>query len=202
MSQTEAPARAGRPKDSAATKELLLAAATEEFSEYGLAGARIDRIAARAGANKRLLYVYFGDKDELFDAVLARQIDVLAEAVPLTPDDLAAFAAARFDYVLANPQAARLAAWRAFERAEPTDAEQRSYKAKVNAIAKAQRDGKIYGAIPAMDLFAIVLRLTESWLSAPPALRAVAGKDPLSSARLRQHRAALIDAVRRITALR
>ncbi|MDQ1752702.1 MAG: hypothetical protein QOE71_3758 [Pseudonocardiales bacterium] len=202
MSQTEAPARAGRPKDSAATKELLLAAATEEFSEYGLAGARIDRIAARAGANKRLLYVYFGDKDELFDAVLARQIDVLAEAVPLTPDDLAAFAAARFDYVLANPQAARLAAWRAFERAEPTDAEQRSYKAKVNAIAKAQRDGKIYGAIPAMDLFAIVLRMTESWLSAPPALRAVAGKDPLSSARLRQHRAALIDAVRRITALR
>jgi AcrR family transcriptional regulator len=202
MSQTEAPARAGRPKDSAATKELLLAAATEEFSEYGLAGARIDRIAARAGANKRLLYVYFGDKDELFDAVLARQIDVLAEAVPLTPDDLAAFAAARFDYVLANPQAARLAAWRAFERAEPTDAEQRSYKAKVNAIAKAQRDGKINGAIPAMDLFAIVLRMTESWLSAPPALRAVAGKDPLSSARLRQHRAALIDAVHRITALR
>jgi AcrR family transcriptional regulator len=197
--QTDTPARPRRPKDSAATKELLLAAATEEFSEYGLAGARIDRIAQRAGANKRLLYVYFGDKDHLFEIVLARQIDALREAVPFMPDDLAVFAGARFDYVLANPQAGRLAAWRAFERAEPTDVERRSYKTRINAIAKAQREGKTSRAIPAVDLFAIVLRMTESWLSAPPALRAAAGKEPLSSARIRQHRAALINAVRRIT---
>jgi AcrR family transcriptional regulator len=200
MSTAGAMPRTSRPRDSAATKELLLAAAAEEFSEYGLAGARIDRIAARAGANKRLLYVYFGDKDQLFDAVLERQINVLADAVPLDPYDLAGFAAARFDYVLANPQVARLAAWRAFERAEPTDVERRSYKAKVAAVEAGQRDGEINDAIPAIDLFAMVLRLTESWLSAPPALKAVTGKDPLSSARLRRHRAALIDAVQRITA--
>jgi len=139
------------------------------------------------------------DKDQFFDAVLQRQIDALAEAVPLTPEDLGMFAGARFDHMLANPQAARLAAWRAFERAEPTDAERRGYKAKVAAIAAAQRDGKLYDGIPAMDMFGIVLRMTESWLSAPPALRAVAGKDPMSSARLRRHRAALVEAVRTIT---
>lgn len=189
----------GRPRDSQATKELLLAAATDEFSEYGLAGARIDRIAERAGANKRLLYVYFGDKDTLFDAVLERQVGLLAEAVPLTPDDLASYAGARFDHMLRNPQAARLAAWRAFERAGPTEAERRSYKAKVDAIAKAQREGKLYDGIPALDMFAMVLRITESWLSAPPALMALGGQRPLSSARLRQHRKALVDAVRRIT---
>ncbi|HEY2688320.1 MAG TPA: TetR family transcriptional regulator [Streptosporangiaceae bacterium] len=196
MTAAQAPAR--RPRNSAATKELLLAAATEEFAEHGLAGARIDRIAERAGANKRLLYVYFGDKDQLFDAVL-RQIATLAEAVPLTPGDLGAFAGARFDHMLTHPQAARLAAWRSFERAEPTDAERRSYQAKVDAIAEAQRDGQVYDGLPAVDLFAIVLRMTESWLSAPPALMAVAGPQPLSDARLKQHRAALVKAVRRIS---
>jgi AcrR family transcriptional regulator len=199
MSQTTTAPAKGRPRDSHATKELLLAAATEEFSDYGLAGARIDRIAERAGANKRLLYVYFGDKDRLFDAVLERQIGLLAESVPLTPDDLGSYAGARFDHMLKNPQAARLAAWRAFERAEPTDAERRGYKTKVEAVARAQREGKLYDGMPALDMFAIVLRVTESWLSAPPALMALAGKDPLSSTRLRQHRKALVEAVRRIT---
>ncbi len=199
MSQPHPTPAKGRPRDSRATKELLLAAATEEFSEYGLAGARIDRIAERAGANKRLLYVYFGDKDKIFDAVIERQIGLLAETVPLTPGDLGSYASARFDYMVKNPQAARLAGWRAFERAEPTEAERRGYKAKVNAIAKAQREGKLYDGMPALDMFAIVLRMTESWLSAPPALMAVAGKDPLSSARLRQHRKALVEAVRRMT---
>lgn len=189
----------GRPRDSKATKELLLTAATDEFSEHGLAGARIDRIAERAGANKRLLYVYFGDKDTLFDAVLERQIGLLAEAIPLTPDDLGSYAGARFDHMLRNPQSARLAAWRAFERAEPTEAERRSYKSKIDAITRAQRDGKLYAGMPALDMFAIVLRMTDSWLSAPPALTALAGKDPLSPARLRQHRRALVEAVRRIT---
>ena len=155
---------------------FVTAAATEEFSEYGLAGARIDRIAERAGANKRLLYVYFGDKDTLFDAVIERQIGLLAETVPSpTAHDLGSYAGARFDHMLRDPQAARLAAWRAFERAEPTDAERRGYKTKVNAIARAQREGKLYDGMPALDMFAIVLRMTESWLSAPPALMAVAG---------------------------
>ena len=48
----------------------ILAAALEEFARFGLGGARVDRIAARAGANKRMLYYYFGNKEELFLAVL------------------------------------------------------------------------------------------------------------------------------------
>jgi AcrR family transcriptional regulator len=192
-------ARTARPRNSHATKELLLAAATEEFSEYGFAGARIDRIAERARANKRLLYAYFGDKDRLFEVVMERQIEALRQAVPFTGDDLAADAAARFDYVLANPRISRLATWRAFERADPTAAEQRSYATKVAAVAAAQRAGKIRTDIPAIDLMAMVLRLTESWLSAPPALRAVAGTEPMSPKRLRQHRAALVEAVRSLT---
>jgi AcrR family transcriptional regulator len=54
------------------TRQRILDAALEEFSRHGLGGARVDRIAQRAAANKRMLYYYFGDKDGLFLAVLER----------------------------------------------------------------------------------------------------------------------------------
>jgi AcrR family transcriptional regulator len=203
-SDTDEPApRASRPKNSAATKELLLAAATAEFADHGLAGARIDRIAERAGANKRLLYVYFGDKEQLFEAVLQQQIGRLAEETPLVGGDLAAYAAARFDFMLAHPETARLAAWRRFEHdGHFSPAEVESYRAKVAAVAEAQRAGRLDDGLPAVDLFAIVLRITESWLDAPPALAAAAGDGARSGERLREHRAALLEAVGRITAPR
>jgi len=67
--------RAARPRqpgtrDPAGTRSRILDAATVEFARLGLGGARVDRIAARAGANKRMLYYYFGDKEDLFLAVL------------------------------------------------------------------------------------------------------------------------------------
>ncbi len=52
------------------TRKKLLTAARREFAKSGLAGARVDEIAARAGVNKQLLYHYFGDKDTLYLAVL------------------------------------------------------------------------------------------------------------------------------------
>jgi AcrR family transcriptional regulator len=52
------------------TRVRILEAATAEFAQHGFGGARVDRIAERAQANKRMLYYYFGSKDELFLAVL------------------------------------------------------------------------------------------------------------------------------------
>jgi AcrR family transcriptional regulator len=57
-------------RDPARTRSKILDAATVEFARYGLGGARVDRIAQRAGANKRMLYYYFGSKEELFLAAL------------------------------------------------------------------------------------------------------------------------------------
>ena len=57
-------------RDPAATRRKLLTAARREFAKSGLAGARVDEIAARAGVNKQLVYHYFGDKDALYLAVL------------------------------------------------------------------------------------------------------------------------------------
>jgi AcrR family transcriptional regulator len=56
----------------AATRQRILDAALVEFAEKGLAGARVDDIAARAGANKRMLYAHFGSKEELWLVVLER----------------------------------------------------------------------------------------------------------------------------------
>jgi len=61
--------RAGR-RNPVRNQERILQAATEEFARYGLGGARVDRIAARAGANKRMLYYYYGNKEDLFLKVL------------------------------------------------------------------------------------------------------------------------------------
>jgi AcrR family transcriptional regulator len=62
--------RGSRRRNSAKNQERILRAATGEFARRGLGGARVDRIAARAGANKRMLYYYFGNKDDLFLHVL------------------------------------------------------------------------------------------------------------------------------------
>jgi AcrR family transcriptional regulator len=66
---TEAALRNSR-RNPGRNKDRILRAATGEFARFGLGGARVDRIAERAGANKRMLYYYFGNKDELFLAVL------------------------------------------------------------------------------------------------------------------------------------
>ena len=57
-------------RDPARNQERILKAATAEFARYGLGGARVDRIAERAGANKRMLYYYYGNKEALFLAVM------------------------------------------------------------------------------------------------------------------------------------
>lgn len=59
-----------RVRDAEATKARILKAAKREFAMYGLGGARVDNIAERAKANKRMIYHYFGGKEELFTAIL------------------------------------------------------------------------------------------------------------------------------------
>ncbi|WP_341487315.1 TetR/AcrR family transcriptional regulator [Pararhizobium sp. A13] len=57
-------------RDPERTRAAILDAATVEFAGNGMGGARVDAIAERAGTNKRMLYHYFGDKEQLYLAVL------------------------------------------------------------------------------------------------------------------------------------
>ena len=66
-------ASADRTRNAEATREDILEAATEEFADKGLSGARIDKIAERTSSSKRMIYYYFGSKDALYRAVLERE---------------------------------------------------------------------------------------------------------------------------------
>jgi TetR/AcrR family transcriptional regulator len=98
-------------RDAERTRQALLAAAEIEFSTKGLAGARVDVIADQAAANKRMLYYYFGSKDELYLAVLERAYGAMRKAErELNLTNLAPLVAIKtlvefkFDYCQQNQQ--------------------------------------------------------------------------------------------------
>jgi AcrR family transcriptional regulator len=73
-------ARRAVTRDPERTRAAILAAATAEFTAKGLTGARVDAIAKSAGANKRMIYHYFGDKDGLYLAVLEATYEAIRVA--------------------------------------------------------------------------------------------------------------------------
>jgi AcrR family transcriptional regulator len=186
-------------RDSTATKARLLEAATEEFAAHGIAGARVDRIAAAANANKQLIYAYFGSKDQLFDAVLTTRFRALTEDVPFAPDDIAGYVGRLFDYLVAHLEVLRLATWAGLERPTAVAAfEADSYRTKLIAIADAQRDSRLDASFAPADLLALALGITGAWFTASEALRTHDSADPWSPQRLAQFRAAAVEATSRI----
>src|SRR5919197_326461 len=161
-------------RDSGATKERLLEAATGEFAAHGIAGARVDRIAAGAKANKQLIYAYFGSKEQLFDAVLDRNCEPLVQEVPFDPDDLPGYVGRLFDYVVEHPEVVRLVLWAGLER--PT----------------------VDAAFAPADLLALLIGLTGAWFTASEAIRTHDTKQPWSPKRLAQFRRAAVEAAARI----
>lgn len=100
-----------KSRDPAATRARILAAAKTEFARKGLGGARVDDIAARARTNKRMLYHYFGNKEDLFRITLEDAYALFREAearLELEKDDpvTAVKRLIRFswDYYIDNPE--------------------------------------------------------------------------------------------------
>lgn len=149
-------------RDKEATKRRLLDAATDEFAAYGIAGARVDRIAKNAGANKALIYAYFCSKEYLFEMVVQEQVDLAIKSVPITPDDLPGYAGRLFDRYLEHPEVLRLIGWLRLEQgfdAMP-EAERRAYADKVAAIQEAQRAGSVPDHFDAEELLSLVVHLS------------------------------------------
>ncbi len=195
---TESTPLTTKQRQSQATQKRLLAAAFEEFQLHGLAGARVDRIAERAKSNKRLIYIYFGNKEQLFDAVVQRSLEAMidAHAVPF-PDDLPGYAVELFDYLEERPGVQRLFSWRNLERTDTSEAEQGAYRDKVAQIAEAQRAGRLDAKLPAAHVFAFLLGVVQSWAIASEALRDAAGEDAACDRR----RESVREAVARVTGM-
>jgi AcrR family transcriptional regulator len=182
-------------RDAAATRARILAAAIDEFAEFGEAGARIDRIAEAAGANKRSIYVYFGNKDGLFDATLVHVIDTMTTEVPLTETDLPGYAGRLFDYLLQHPEGWRLSMWRQLERPASGPDDSPIFARKIEAMHRSSAPNT---GLPPTDLIALVMALTVAWFINPTALLTADGADIGSPKRIATHRAALVEAARRI----
>ncbi|MFD8778452.1 TetR family transcriptional regulator [Streptomyces sp. NPDC059916] len=189
------------PPDATATKKRLLKAAHNEFAQFGLAGARVDRIAEAAQANKRLIYVHFGNKNDLFDLVVANSLADLAKAVPFTAEDLPGYAGNLFDYLLDHPQVLRLTGWAQLERPDASPAQVDAYRPKIEAISSAQQQDIVTRTVTPADVLALLLGLTTAWACASPALRSLADQPPWDPERLQIHRAAMIAAVQALTTL-
>ncbi|MFE5570390.1 TetR family transcriptional regulator [Amycolatopsis japonica] len=160
-------------RDKEATKRKLLDAATTEFATYGIAGARVDRIAKNAGANKALIYAYFCSKEELFEKVVEEQVDLAIRTLTITPEDLPGYAGRLFDRYLEHPQLLRLMGWLRLENgfdAAP-EAEVRAHADKVAAIQAAQRAGTVPDHFDAEELLSLVVHLSILGFSSPTATR-------------------------------
>jgi AcrR family transcriptional regulator len=156
-------------RNAEATKERILEAAMAEFSTYGIAGARVDRIAKEAGCNKNLIYIYFENKETLFTTVLRKHLSRVYLELVFTPDDLPAYALQVFDFAMANPDLMRLMAWFGLEQAIGSPSERRAVTdEKITALLQAQDEGRIGKAFPPAFLLTTVMTLATAWTAANP----------------------------------
>ncbi len=115
MREKNKPSKYSHQRDSEATKKRILEAAKQEFASHGLSGARVDVIAEKAEANKRMIYHYFGNKEELFTVVLEdAYIDIRSEEKELHLEKLDPETALKtlveftWNYYLKNPTFLRI----------------------------------------------------------------------------------------------
>ncbi len=104
------PATPGGDAEGNATRAAILAAARTEFAGKGLSGARVKKIADRAGVNKQLIYYYFGSKEDLYRAALEavyaeiRELERSLKLGDLPPAEaMAALIRFSFDYLARHP---------------------------------------------------------------------------------------------------
>ena len=180
-----------------ATKRRILDAASAEFARFGIAGARVDRIAAEARSNKAQMNSYFGSKDALFDAVYSEHIGWMVNSVPLRGDDLPGYAVRLYDAYLAHPEVVRLTTWARLER-HPVgdlynDGEDHN-RGKVDAIREGQRTGRIDAGQDAEDVLSLMTAMSMAW--SPASALIAAGPDDADDLHARR-RIALASTVRR-----
>ncbi|WP_394850779.1 TetR/AcrR family transcriptional regulator [Pendulispora brunnea] len=137
-------AREPRARDPERSRARILSAAMKEFALRGFAGARVDAIAKRARINKRMLYHYFGNKKELFEAtILAIQADKeqIIEAGPQHVQDMLPYI---YDNFGSKRDWMRMMQWEALtygSREVPSEKMRaKLFKPGLDRVAKAQRE--------------------------------------------------------------
>jgi TetR/AcrR family transcriptional regulator len=186
-------------RTTAELRDTILGAARSEFAQYGLAGARIDRIARAADASKERLYAHFKDKESLFRSVVAADGAEFFAAVTLRPDAVPEFVGDIYDVACRRPEHVRMITWANLEglALDPPPIEDReSIQARdVGVIEAAQAAGYVDPAWRPMELLVLLFGVALAWAQSPHP-DAVTVDPAIVAAR----RAAAVEAARRIVA--
>ncbi len=180
-----------RTRDAERTRQKILRAAMAEFSAHGLGGARIEAIATRAGINKRLIYYYFGAKDDLFLAVLERTYADIREAeAQLHLDDMPPAEAVRlliaftWKHYIAHPEFLSLLNSENLHRARHLKGSPRILKVNspvietlARVLERGRRDGLFRGGVDPVQLYISIAALAYFYLSNQHTLSSVFGRD-------------------------
>jgi AcrR family transcriptional regulator len=181
-------------------RDEILAAARAEFAQYGLAGARIDRIARAAQASKERLYAHFGDKETLFRQVVAADIAEFLRAVTLRADAVPDWVGNLYDLARTRPEHLRMMTWAHLEGLnldEPrADGEPIPAQA-IAAIEAAQAGGHVDRAWQPVDLLVILSGIGLAWAHWPDPYAVTDDPTPIA-----HRRAAAVEAATRIIATR
>ncbi|MFN0163704.1 MAG: TetR/AcrR family transcriptional regulator [Burkholderiales bacterium] len=182
------------PRDPEQTRARILAAARDEFARFGLGGARVDRIAAAAGANKRMLYYYFGNKDALFLAVLEGAYEHIRDAekaLHLTeidpPEAIRRLIAFTWEYYLEHPEfmtllnSANLHRARHLEKSTKVRSMHSPFVAMIEEILeRGRRAGVFRAGVDPVQLYVSIAALTYFYLGNKYTLSAIFGRDLMS----------------------
>jgi len=184
--------------DTERTKRLLLDAATAEFSEHGLAGARVDRIAAVAGVNKERIYQYFGKKDDLFAAVLGEALRASMDAVSLEgtgAEAVGEYAGRLFDHHLEDGVIPRLVFWEGLELGDAAARNPARIAYHAEKVARLQRMMPGVGRRETGELLLTVVSLVNAWPVLPQLDALIVSDDVSSRTRIARRRAAIVATV-------
>lgn len=155
-----------RLRDPDRTKARIFQAAADEFAARGFDGARMDKIAELAGINKRMIYVYWGDKQELYREILRQKVQAMHEV--FTPDwgSPADNLVCYFKGTVAERELLRFIQWEALgDLGPPLVAEEdrrASFGLKVDAMRQDQLDGRMTSEIPP-DLIMLIFMALSSY---------------------------------------
>ncbi|MCI2956205.1 TetR family transcriptional regulator [Agromyces atrinae] len=177
------------------TQQLLLDAATREFCDHGLAGARVDRIASTAGVNKERIYQYFGKKTDLFDTVVATALRRLMDEVPIEGRGAAAmgdYAGRLFDHHVRDRTVPRLLFWEGLERGEDAHSSPERRERHELKVTLVTRVLPCASRREAADLLLTIVSLCDAWVVLPQLDALLAGD---ASNRVAERRAAIVEAV-------
>jgi AcrR family transcriptional regulator len=195
--------------DPESTKRRIFEAAVEEFAEHGSAGARVDRIAAKARANKESIYRYFGTKDELLHRVIDQYLDERGERMLPQERELDRYAADTCQLHGEHPEFLRMSLWEALENGGPgtgwqgdegtIEHRRQHYEDKLRSVAEQQAAGKIDPELDPRHLLAVVFGMADYWHTLPQMIRLLFGRE-VTAEDLARHQEFIAECVRRIIA--